>query len=135
MQMAGETESENTASINCSMVSYPSISMSLASFALSSASVMFSSSQPAPEDPGGGARGGGRINCTPMRKAGCGHRVECGLYGIIPGMKKDDVKQVLGRVLTWPEPAQEEAVALLRAIEKERVGGGDYHATAEELNA
>ena len=37
-------------------------------------------------------------------------------------MKKDDVKAVLGRVLTWPAPAQEEAVASLRAIEDEWVG-------------
>jgi hypothetical protein len=37
-------------------------------------------------------------------------------------MKKDDVKAVLGRVLTWPAPAQEQAVASLRAIEDEWVG-------------
>jgi hypothetical protein len=37
-------------------------------------------------------------------------------------MKRDDVKAVLGRVLTWPAPAQEEAVASLRAIEDEWVG-------------
>ena len=49
-------------------------------------------------------------------------------------MKKDDVKAVLGRVLTWPAPAQQEAVASLRAIEDEWVGG-DYHATPEELTA
>jgi hypothetical protein len=49
-------------------------------------------------------------------------------------MKKDDVKAVLGRVLTWPEQAQEEAVATLRAIEHEW-SGDDYHATAEELQA
>ncbi len=36
-------------------------------------------------------------------------------------MKKDDVKAVLGRVLTWPAGAQEEAVASLRAIEEEWV--------------
>jgi hypothetical protein len=34
-------------------------------------------------------------------------------------MKKADVKAVLGRVLTWPAPAQEDAVASLRAIEDE----------------
>jgi hypothetical protein len=34
-------------------------------------------------------------------------------------MKKDDVKAVLGRVLTWPAEAQKEAVATLRAIEEE----------------
>jgi hypothetical protein len=50
------------------------------------------------------------------------------------GMKKDDVKAVLGRVLTWPAEAQQEAVATLRAIEEEWVGG-DYHATPEELEA
>jgi hypothetical protein len=50
-------------------------------------------------------------------------------------MKKDDVKAVLGRVLTWPAEAQQEAVATLRAIEDEWVGRGDYHATPEELAA
>jgi hypothetical protein len=40
-------------------------------------------------------------------------------------MKKDDVKAVLGRVLTWPAEAQREAVATLRAIEEEWVGGDD----------
>jgi hypothetical protein len=38
---------------------------------------------------------------------------------------KDDVKAVLGRVLTWPAEAQREAVATLRAIEEEWVSGGD----------
>jgi hypothetical protein len=51
-----------------------------------------------------------------------------------PRMKKDDVKAVLGRVLTWPAEAQKEAVATLRAIEEEWVSG-DYHATPEELKA
>jgi hypothetical protein len=50
-------------------------------------------------------------------------------------MRKDDVKAVLGRVLTWPAPAQEEAVASLRAIEGEWVSGGEYEATPEELEA
>jgi hypothetical protein len=50
-------------------------------------------------------------------------------------MKKDDVKAMLGRVLTWPAEAQQEAVATLRAIEEEWVGGDDYHATPEELVA
>ena len=49
-------------------------------------------------------------------------------------MKKDDVNAVLSRVLTWPAEAQQEAVASLRAIEDEWVGG-DYHATPEELKA
>jgi hypothetical protein len=47
-------------------------------------------------------------------------------------MKKEDVKKVLGRVLTWPAAAQKEAVATLRAIE-EKWAAGDYHATPEEL--
>jgi hypothetical protein len=50
-------------------------------------------------------------------------------------MEKDDVKAVLGRVLTWPAQAQEEAVASLRAIEEEWIGGSGYHATPEELDA
>jgi hypothetical protein len=45
-------------------------------------------------------------------------------------MKKDDVNAVLSRVLTWPAEAQQEAVASLRAIEDEWVGG-DYHATPQ----
>ena len=49
-------------------------------------------------------------------------------------MKKDDVQHMLGRVLTWPAEAQEEAIASLRAIEDEWAGG-DYHATPEELDA
>jgi hypothetical protein len=40
-------------------------------------------------------------------------------------MKKEDVKAVLGRVLTWPAEAQREAVATLRAIEDEWVSGDD----------
>jgi hypothetical protein len=40
-------------------------------------------------------------------------------------MKKDDVKAVLSRVLTWPAQAQREAVATLRAIEEEWVSGDD----------
>ena len=57
-------------------------------------------------------------------------RAERGRYGTISDMKKDDVKAVLGRVLTWPAPAQKEAVASLRAIEDEWKSG-DYHATPE----
>jgi hypothetical protein len=49
-------------------------------------------------------------------------------------IKKDDVNAVLSRVLTWPAEAQQEAVASLRAIEDEWVGG-DYHATPRELKA
>src|SRR6202049_937885 len=54
--------------------------------------------------------------------------------GTISDMKKDDVRAVRGRVLTWPAPAQQQAVASLRAIEDEWVGG-DYHATPQELKA
>jgi hypothetical protein len=53
----------------------------------------------------------------------------------MPDMRKDDVKAVLGRVLTWPAAAQQEAIASLRAIEDEWVGGSAHHATAEELEA
>jgi hypothetical protein len=49
-------------------------------------------------------------------------------------MKKDDVRAVLDRVLTWPAGAQREALASIRAIEDEW-SGGDYHATPEELAA
>jgi hypothetical protein len=49
-------------------------------------------------------------------------------------MKNDEVKAVLGRVLIWPAGAQAEAIASLRAIEDEWLGG-DYHATPEELEA
>src|ERR1700730_17886577 len=61
-------------------------------------------------------------------------RAENGRYGIMSDMKKDDVNAVLSRVLTWPAEAQEEAVASLRAIEDEWVGG-DYRATPQELKA
>src|SRR6202521_901156 len=61
-------------------------------------------------------------------------RAENGRYGTISDMKKDDVNAVLSRVLTWPAEAQQEAVASLRAIEDEGVGG-DYHATPGELKA
>jgi hypothetical protein len=63
-----------------------------------------------------------------------GRRRENIRYGRMSDMKKDDVKAVLGRVLTWPAEAQKEAVATLRAIEEEWVSG-DYTATPEELEA
>ena len=50
-------------------------------------------------------------------------------YVRMSDMKKDDVKAVLGRVLTWPAEAQKEAVATLRAIEEEWVSG-DYNANS-----
>ena len=45
-----------------------------------------------------------------------GHAETCP-YDTMSYVRKDDVKAVLGRVLTWPKPAQEKAVASLRAIE------------------
>jgi hypothetical protein len=51
-------------------------------------------------------------------------------------MKKQDVKAVLGRVLTWPAEAQTEAIGALRAIEHEWLDFDEgYHATREELAA
>jgi hypothetical protein len=41
----------------------------------------------------------------------------------------NDLKDLLERAATWPEEAQEELVALGREIE----GGGEYHATPDEL--
>lgn len=49
-------------------------------------------------------------------------------------MKNADLRTILDRVLIWPAGAQRELVASIRAIEDEWVGG-DYHATAEELQA
>jgi hypothetical protein len=62
-------------------------------------------------------------------------RTETCSYDTMDYVRKGDVKAVLGRVPTWPKPAQEEAVASLRAIEHEWVTGEEYHATPEELEA
>jgi hypothetical protein len=40
------------------------------------------------------------------------------LISDMKNMKKNDVKAVLGRVLTWPAEAQRQAVATLQAIEE-----------------
>jgi hypothetical protein len=42
---------------------------------------------------------------------------------LCPHMSKHAVNAVLRRVLTWPAEAQQEAVATLRAIEEECLGG------------
>lgn len=43
-----------------------------------------------------------------------------------------DLKNLLERVWTWPEEAQDELVAVANQIESE-LQGGDYFATREEL--
>ena len=48
-------------------------------------------------------------------------------------MTRDQVKEILNRVLTWPESDQAELAELAEQIESGR--GGEYHATPEELRA
>jgi hypothetical protein len=67
-----------------------------------------------------------------MQTAG---RAETWPYDTMGYVRKEAVKAVLGRLLTWPKPAQEEAVASLCAIEHEWVTGDEYHPTPEELEA
>jgi hypothetical protein len=47
-------------------------------------------------------------------------------------MTTTDLKNLLERVQTWPEEAQDELVAVANQIESE-LQGGDYLATREEL--
>ena len=47
-------------------------------------------------------------------------------------MKATDLKNLLERVQTWPEAAQEELAAVANEIESE-LRGQDYFATHEEL--
>jgi uncharacterized protein YecE (DUF72 family) len=47
-------------------------------------------------------------------------------------MTATDLKNLLERVQTWPEEAQDELVAVANQIESE-LQGQDYHATREEL--
>ena len=47
-------------------------------------------------------------------------------------MKATDLKDLLERVQTWPEAAQEELAAVANEIETE-LRGQDYFATQEEL--
>jgi hypothetical protein len=42
------------------------------------------------------------------------------------------LEEVLGRVATWPEEAQRELAEIAIQIDAE-LGGGTYHATADEL--
>ena len=47
-------------------------------------------------------------------------------------MTRTDLKELLERVQTWPEAAQDELVVVANQIESE-LQGGDYVATQEEL--
>ena len=47
-------------------------------------------------------------------------------------MTATDLKKLLERILTWPEEAQDELVAVANQIESE-LQGRDYLATREEL--
>ena len=47
-------------------------------------------------------------------------------------MKATELKDLLERVRTWPEAAQDELVAIANQIESE-LQGGDYIASQEEL--
>jgi hypothetical protein len=49
-------------------------------------------------------------------------------------MTKEQVKEVLNRVLTWPQERQEELAEIALEIEV-CVMRGEYHATPEELQA
>jgi hypothetical protein len=48
-------------------------------------------------------------------------------------MTRDEVKEVLDRVLTWPPERQEEAAELLLALEAQ--DGEFYHPTDDEMAA
>jgi predicted transcriptional regulator len=47
-------------------------------------------------------------------------------------MKTKDFKNLLERIETWPEAAQDELIEIAQEIEAE-LRGGVYHATPEEL--
>ena len=47
-------------------------------------------------------------------------RAENRRYGRIADMEKDDVKAVLGRVLTWPPDDQEKVARFVREVEQRR---------------
>jgi len=49
-------------------------------------------------------------------------------------MTKEQVREVLERVLTWPKERQEELAEIALEIEAE-LADGAYHATPEELQA
>jgi hypothetical protein len=50
-------------------------------------------------------------------------------------MTKDQVKEVLDRVLTWPAKAQEEAVASLQTIEEDFMGSHELSSSDVEALA
>ena len=56
-----------------------------------------------------------------------------GSYDIIPAMTKDQVREVLDRVLTWPPERQEDAAQMLLALEARE--GELYHPSNEEWAA
>jgi hypothetical protein len=56
----------------------------------------------------------------PWVLASGGDRAENRRYVRIADMKKDDVKAVLGRVLTWPPDEQEKVARFVREVEQRR---------------
>jgi hypothetical protein len=54
-------------------------------------------------------------------------------YGIVSAMTKDQVKQVLDRVLSWPQERQEDAAQMLLALEARQ--GELYHPDDDEWAA
>jgi hypothetical protein len=52
---------------------------------------------------------------------------------MVAAMTKDQIKQVLDRVLTWPQQRQEDAAQLLLALEARE--GEPYHAGHDEWAA
>jgi hypothetical protein len=56
-----------------------------------------------------------------------------GSYDIIPAMTRDQVKELLDRVLTWPPERQEDAAQMLLALEARE--GELYHPSDEEWTA
>jgi predicted transcriptional regulator len=54
-------------------------------------------------------------------------------YDIVPAMTKDQVKEVLDRVLTWPQERQEDAAQMLLALEAQE--GELYHPSDDESTA
>jgi hypothetical protein len=52
---------------------------------------------------------------------------------MVPAMTKDQIKQVLDRVLTWPQQRQEDAARLLITLEARE--GGRYHPGDDERAA
>jgi hypothetical protein len=57
------------------------------------------------------------------------------MHSIAPELITSPHRVLRSEKMAEPKPAQEEAVASLRAIEHEWVTGDEYHATPEELEA